>query len=249
MEEARGELKGLLGSLAASKAAKGRAKTKVSQWETKLASLGEGWDAERIHWGEANLRKAKVKVAEKEEAIEGFDRAVRQSERELAAVVARVKEEEVDEVVELDAEAEEMEEEIVKREEEAKAVVASPAGGRASQWLRQMMGSRCAGALQVLPWDPAVLAGPTSQNLDTPLLVAPESPVWTLRFLLVRVHHRLLGAGRWVWVDEGGVIHLDKALHLGVVNGSWGWQRELPGAGEAMGGGAPPPKKNGGEDV
>ena len=41
--------------------------------------------------GEANLREAKAKVAEKEEAIEGFDRAVRRSKRELAAVVARVK--------------------------------------------------------------------------------------------------------------------------------------------------------------
>ena len=126
MEEARGELKGLLGSLAASKAAKGRAETKVSAWETKLASLREGGDAERIRWGEANLRKVKAKVAEKEEAIEGFDRAVRRSERELAAVVARVKEQEVDEVVELDVAAEEMEEEIVKEEEEAK-VVAAPA--------------------------------------------------------------------------------------------------------------------------
>ena len=77
---------------------------------------------------EANLRKAKAKVAKKEEAIEGFDRAVRRRKRELASVVARVKEEEVDEVVELDVEAEEMEEEMVK-EEEAKVVVATPAGG------------------------------------------------------------------------------------------------------------------------
>ena len=114
MEEARGELKGLSASLAASKAAKGRAETKVSQWETKLAGLREGGDAERICMAEANLRKAKAKVAEEEEAIEGFHCAVRQSEKELAAVVARVKEEEVDEVVELDVEAEEMEEEIVK---------------------------------------------------------------------------------------------------------------------------------------
>ena len=84
-------------------------------------------------------------------------------------------------------------------------VVETAAGGRGvSQWLRGMMGSRDAGALQDLPWDPAVLAGPHPPNLDTPLLVAPESRVWTLRFLLVRVHHRLLGAGRWVWVDEGG---------------------------------------------
>ena len=66
------------------------------------------------------------------------------------------------------------------------------------------MRSRAAGAIQDLPWDPAVLAGPHPPNLDTPLLVDPESPVWTLRFLLVRVHPRLLGAGRWVWVDGGG---------------------------------------------
>ena len=130
VEEARGKLKGLSVSRAASKAAKGRAETKVSAWEAKLASLWEeGADAERIRRGEANLRKAKATVAEKEEAIEGFDRALRRSERELAAVVARVKEEEVDEVVELDVEAEEMEEGIVREEEEAKVVVAAPAGG------------------------------------------------------------------------------------------------------------------------
>ena len=47
------------------------------------------------------------------------------------------------------------------------------------------MGWRDAGALQDLPWDPTVLAWPHPPNLDTPLLVAPPSPVWTLRFLLV----------------------------------------------------------------
>ena len=93
------------------------------------------------------------------------------------------------------------------------------------------MGSSAAGAIHDLPWDPAVLAGPNPPNLDTPLLVAPDSAVWSLRFLLVRVHHRLLGAGRWVWVDRGGVVHLDKPLRLGLVEGSWGWQRELPGPG------------------
>ena len=45
VEEARGELKGLSASLPASKAAKGRGETKVSQCETKLASLREGGDA------------------------------------------------------------------------------------------------------------------------------------------------------------------------------------------------------------
>ena len=182
VEEARGELKGLLDSRAASKAAKARAETKVSAWEAKMASpREEGADAERIRWGEANLRKAKAKVAEKEEAIEGFDRAVRRSERESAAVVGRVKDEEVDEVVELEAE---MEEGIVKEEEEAKVVVAAPGGGGVSQWLRGLMESRDAGAIQALPWDLAVLAGPHPPNLDTHR-VAPESPVWTLRFLLV----------------------------------------------------------------
>ena len=77
-------------------------------------------------------------------------------------------------------------------------------GGGTSDWLRGLMGSRAAGGLQDLPWDPAVVAGPHPPNLDTPRLVAPESPVWTLRFLLVWVHHRLLGAGQWVWVGGGG---------------------------------------------
>ena len=48
-----------------------------------------------MEWAEANLRKAKAKVAEKAAAVEGFERAVRQCERHLAAVVARVKDEEV----------------------------------------------------------------------------------------------------------------------------------------------------------
>ena len=68
-------------------------------------------------------------MVEKQEAIEGFDRAVRRSERQLAAVVARVKDEEVDEVVEVDVQGE-MEEASVKEEEEdTKVVEAAPAGG------------------------------------------------------------------------------------------------------------------------
>ena len=92
MEVARGELKGFLDSRAASRTAKTRAETKVSAWEAKLRSLvEEGAEEERILWGEADLRKAKAKVVEKQAAIEGFDRAVRQSDSELAAVVARVR--------------------------------------------------------------------------------------------------------------------------------------------------------------
>ena len=78
---------------------------------------------------EDTLRKAKGKVAEKEEAIEALYRGVRWGERELAAVLERVIEEEVDEVVEVDVEVEEMEDGIVKEEVEAKVVVETPARG------------------------------------------------------------------------------------------------------------------------
>ena len=114
-----------------------------------------------------------------------------------------------------------------------------------SQRLKGVMGSRDAGALHDLPWDPASLAGPHPPDMDTPLLVAPESPVSTLWFLLVRVQQWLLAAGRWVRVDEGGVVHVDKHLRLGVVNGSSGWQRELPGPGKGWGEVPPPPPKMG----
>ena len=131
MEEARGELRGFFDSRAASRAAKTRAETKVSACEAKLRSLvEEGAEEERVEWAEANLRKAKAKVAEKQAAVEGFDRAVRQSERQLAAVVARVKDEEVDELVEVDVHGEMEEEASVKdEEEETKVVEAAPAGG------------------------------------------------------------------------------------------------------------------------
>ena len=95
-----------------------------------MRSLVEGGaEEERILWGEANLRKAKAKVAEKQAAIEGFDRALRQSERELAAVVARVKDGEVDEVVEVDVHGEMEEASVKEEEEETKVLEAAPAGG------------------------------------------------------------------------------------------------------------------------
>ena len=83
------------------------------------------------------LRKAKAKRAEKEKAIEALDRGVRWMERELAAVVEKVREEEVDEVPEVEVQAEEMEEGMVKGEVEAKVVVETPAGGGGvSQWMQ-----------------------------------------------------------------------------------------------------------------
>ena len=132
MEAARGELKGFLDSRAASRAPKTRAETKVSAREVKLRSLPEdGAEEERVEWAEANLGKAKAKLAEKAAAVEGFERALRQCERQLAAVVARVKDEEVDEVVEVDVHGEMEEEEasVKDEEEETKVVEAAPAGG------------------------------------------------------------------------------------------------------------------------
>ena len=129
-EEARGELKGPSAPSQPPRRPREGLRPRSPNGRPNWPPSGRGGGgAERIRKAEANLRKAKAKVAEKEEAIEGFHRAVRRSERELAAVVARVKEEVVDEVVELDVEAKEVEEEILKEEEEAKVVVGTPAGG------------------------------------------------------------------------------------------------------------------------
>ena len=248
MEEARGDLKGFLDSRAASKAAKTRAETKVSAWEAKLAMLREeGAEEERIRWGEANLRKAKAKVAEKQEAIEGFDRAVKRSERELAAVVARVKDEKVDEVVEVDVEGE-MEEAIVKEEEEeeTKVVVAAPAGGgggfeRVAQGVDGVEGCGGYQGPAMGPnspgWPPPPQPGqppprrPGESGMDSPGFVGAGAPP------------AVGGGGGYGWTGGGGVVHLDKPLRLGVVEGSWGWQRELPGPGKRWGEVGDPPER------
>ena len=48
-----------------------------------------------------------------------------------------------------------------------------------------------------------------------------------------------------VWVDEGGVVHVDKPMRLGVVNGWWGWQPKLSGRGRDGGRCPPPPLEMG----
>ena len=191
VEEMRRELRGFSASFAAQEAGKARPESKVSQWETKVVEVRGIGDEERTRMVEDSLRKAKAKELEKEEWIEALDRSVWRMEMVLAAAVDKVKEEEVEEVLEVEVEPEEMVEETVKEDVEAKVVVETPVGGGVSQLLRLLMGSRDAGAIQDLPWDPASLAGPHPPNLDTPLLIAPKSPVRTLRFLLQRVHHRL----------------------------------------------------------
>ena len=103
--------------------------------------------------------------------------------------------------------------------------------------MRTDLRSQAAGAIIDLPWDPAALAGPNAPHLDHPLLVRPESPIWTLRILMHHLHHKILGQGRWVWADEGG-IHQVKPLRVGSVAGDWWWQLRMPGRKK---GPAPPP--------
>ena len=116
-----------------------------------------------------------------------------------------MKEKVVDDVVEV--EVEETVEEKVKEEVEEKVVekrVVEEKAVGAERCLMVFWGARTAGSILDLSWDPAVLAVPSPPDLDHPLLVPPGSPIWTLRFLMHRVHHKILGQGRWVWVDEGG---------------------------------------------
>ena len=203
VQEMRGELKGLSASLAASKGAKAKLETKVSQWENKVAEVREIGDEERIRMAEDTFCKAKAKVVEKEKAIEALDYIVRRTELVLARAVDKVKEEEEDEAVEVDVEPQEMEEGMVKEEVEVKVVVETPAGGRGGEpWAQGDEGVQGWGGHPGAAMKPGSPGCPHPPNLDTPLLVASESPVWTLRFSLQRVPHRLGGGG--VWVDEGG---------------------------------------------
>ena len=56
-----------------------------------------------------------------------------------------------------------------------------------------VLGKPGAGGIMDMPWDAAFLAGPQPPGLDNPLLLPPESPVWTLRFVMHHVHHKILG--------------------------------------------------------
>ena len=141
----------------------------MAQWESKLEALRAKGDEERVAMAVFSLEKVREKVKEKKEAIQQPDCSVRRMEGMMAAE-AKVKEEEVeDEVVEVEVEAEEMVKETVKEEVEEKAVV----GG---QWLRVFLGTEDAGAIQDLPWDPAVLAGPHHPNPDPPGESGLDSP-------------------------------------------------------------------------
>ena len=243
MEVARGELKGFLDSRAASRAANTRAETKLSAWEVKLRSLVEdGAEEERVEWAEANLRKAKAKVTEKAAAVEGFERAVRHCERQLAAVVARVKDEEVDEVVEVDVQGEMEEEASVKdEEEETKVVEAAPAGGgdeRLAQGVDGVEGCGGPPGPAMGPgspgWHPPPKPGhpprrrPGESGMDSPVFVGAGAPP------------AVGGGAGYGWTGGGGFVHLDEPLRLGWSRGRGGGNVSCQGRG-TRGGGEPPP--------
>ena len=197
LESMRGELQRLSSSLGAQRAARARAETKVAGWEAKVAELRAAGEGEREGWAASNLEKARAKVREEEDNIQRLERSIRWME-ECVAKEAKVKEELEEEVVEVG----------VEEAVEGKVVQERYRG--AGQWVRGK-GSDGRGHPGPASPHPSNL---NLSNLDHPLLVLPESPIWTLCFLMPRAHHKILGQGRWVWADEGG-IHQDKPLRVG----------------------------------
>ena len=112
----------------------------------------------------------------------------------------KVKEKEKDEVVQVEVEMEEgkVNEEVEEKVVEEKVDVAG-------SWLTTFLGNRAVGAIMDIPWYLTVLAGPHAPGLNCPLLLPVKSLVWTLRFVMHHVHHKILGrGGGWVWVDQRG---------------------------------------------
>ena len=136
---------------------------------------------------------------------------------------AKVKEEVVDEVVQV--EVKEMVEEKVKEEVEEKVVEekVTGGGGVVGEFFWRA-GGRGHHGPTMGPCHPAGSPTPKPQPLPAG---PPVSPIETICFLMHRAHHKFLGQGRWVWANEGG-IHQYKPLCVGGVAGDWWWQEEMP---------------------
>ena len=204
----------------------------MRQWEAKERAVGSAGEVQRADWARANLEKAVKKAKEKRANVE-----------QLEILVARL-EDCVGRGRKVKVEVEEVAEEMVK-EEVGEELVEDKVQGTGMAWLRGFLGNRGAGAIMDMPWDPSVVAEPHPLGLDVPLLPPPESSIWALRFVMQRVHHKILGQARWVRVDERGV-HEDKPLQVGEVQGEWHWKPEMPGGKEGTNG---PTFRQGGEDV
>ena len=118
------------------------------------------------------------------------------------AAEAKVKEEEVEyEVLEVKEEAEEMVEETVKEEVEKVVKGKAVVGG---QWLRVFLGTRDAGAIHDLPWDPAVVACPHPPNFAPPPPRPPGESGWDSPFFDVAGASKAFGAGEVGMGGRGG---------------------------------------------
>ena len=185
-------------------------------------------------------------MAEKQSAIQGFDRAVRQSERELAAVVARVKDEEVDEVVEVDVHGEMEEASVKEEEEETKVVEAAPAEGGDERLARGVDGVEgCGGppGPAMGPgspgWPPPPKPGhtpphrPGESGMDSPVFVGAGAPP--------AVGGGAVGMGG----RRGGFSTWTSPCAWGWSRGRGGGNVSCRGRGISGGGRCPPPPKEG----
>ena len=134
---------------------------------------------------------------------------------------------------------EEMVEEKVKEEVEGKAV-------GAGQWVRGFLGGGTAGAIMDVLWDPAVLVRLHPPNPRPPPPCPPGESDLESPFFDAACASQILGQGRWVWADEGGIHHYQTPT------GGGGVCRGLlvaPGVAREEEGGGALPFLQGGKDV
>ena len=179
------ELLRLSGSLEAQQAARSRAQGKGGEWEAKERKLRGAGEAERVDWARGDVEKAVKKAKEQRANVEQLQRAVARLEDWVGR--GRKVKEEVEDVVQ-DRVKEVVEEVVVKVE------------GPGMAWFRGFFfGKPGAGGHHGYAWGPRRPQGPP--RLETPLLLPSVSPVWTFRFVMHRVHHKIFGPGE---VGVGG---------------------------------------------
>ena len=156
---------------------------------------GKG-DEERVGWADTCIEKATQKLEEKERGVRELERAVAGLEGMVGELPAKGRLVEKKKVGGGGAVVEEPEK-MVKGEGEKKVKREGEATSGVSNWLRGFLGYRDGTAILDLPCPPPPRSwrAPTHPGLDTPFLLAPESPMWTLPFILHRIHAKILAWG------------------------------------------------------
>ena len=216
------ELHGLSATLGAQWAAQARVEGKLGYWEVKERELRNEGDVEPANWAMKTTEKESKKVDDKQSSAEQLERAVARLEDWVARLRRKGR---LQPKVEMEKEEEEEKGEVEETVVEEKVEGMGMGKYGVSNWLREFLGSRGGGGHLGPALRHSVLDGPNPPvmdppspspgelNLDSPLCAAPAH----------RVHHKVLGQGRWVWVDERGV-HANKPLRVGGVQGEWQWQ-------------------------